>query len=155
MNRKRSLGLMKAACAVTFILGLALFGAAAPVIVMNLPDGGVFGNSGVPELAYVEAVGVLCFLSLWQAWKVCGEIGRDNSFSHENAASLRKIARYMAAACVMMAAGAAACVITGNRVLFLAALGACIALIFSLFAAAMAQLIEAGARIKEENDLTI
>lgn len=155
MNRKKSFGLMKIACAITFVLGVVLFGVVAPMIVLNLPEGGLFTHSAVPELIYVEAVGALCFLSLWQAWKICREIGRDNSFSRENAKSLKRIARYMAAACAMMAAGAAACVITRNRVLFLAVLGTSIALIFALFAQAMAQLIEAGAQLKDENDLTI
>lgn len=31
---------------------------------------------------------VLCYVVLFEFWKVCTEIGRDNSFSMENAASL-------------------------------------------------------------------
>lgn len=153
MNRRKSLGLMKIACVITLVLGIVLFGVVAPKVVLNLPESGVRIN--VLRLIYVEAVGVLCFLSLWQAWKICGEIGRDNSFSRGNAQSLKRISRYMAVACGLMAVGAVICVITRNRVLFLAALGASIALIFALFASAMAQLIEAGAALKDENDLTI
>lgn len=155
MNRKKSLSLMKIACAITLVLGIVLFGLAAPLIVLNLPESGLFAGNPIPDLIYVEAVGILCFMSLWQAWKICGEIGRDNSFSRQNAAALKKIARYMAVACALMAVGTVICLLTWNRVLFLSALGTCIALIFSLFAQAMAQLIKAGAALKDENDLTI
>ena len=103
----------------------------------------------------MEVVGVLCFLSLWQAWKICGEIGRDNSFSHENARALDRISKYMIIACGIMAAGTVFCLITGDRIAPLALLGVSISLIFALFAAAMAQLIESGAKLKDENDLTI
>ena len=157
MNRKKSLGLMKIACMITFVLGIALFGFAAPMIVLNLPEGGIFGRSAIPDLMYVEAVGVLCFLSLWQAWRICGEIGRDNSFSRENARSLKRISLYMAIACRMMAVGLVICLVCHDGMVptGLTALGTCIALIFALFARAMAQLIEAGAALKDENDLTI
>ena len=159
MNRKRSLGLMKIACAITFVLGIVLFGAVAPKVVGTygyVLDGR--GNTGYyADLVYVELVGALCFLSLWEAWKICREIGKDNSFSRKNAKSLRRIAKYMTAAYVMMAIGLLACMIFNDSMVLmgLAALGTCIALIFALFAAAMAQLIEAGAALKDENDLTI
>ena len=155
MNRKKSLGLMKIACGITLALGIVLFGGIAPAVIRGLPDEGPLTGRFYPALIYVELVGVLCFLSLWQAWKICGEIGRDNSFSRANAQSLKKISLYMAIACAMMALGTAVCLVTGHSVLLLAALGTCIALIFALFARAMAQLIEAGAALKDENDLTI
>jgi len=157
MNRKKSLGLMKIACGITLALGIVLFGGIAPAVIRGLPDEGPLTGRFYPALIYVELVGVLCFLSLWQAWKICREIGNDNSFSHENARSLTKISRCMAAACALMALGLAVCLIVRASLFLtgLAALGTCIALIFSLFAAAMAQLIESGAALKDENDLTI
>lgn len=159
MNRKKSLGLMKVACAITFVLGIVLFGVVAPKVVGMygyVLDGR--GNTGYyADLVYVELVGVLCFLSLWEAWKICREIGKDNSFSYENAKSLRKIAKYMTVAYVLMAVGLVVCMIFNDSMVLmgLAALGVCISVIFALFASAMAQLIESGARLKDENDLTI
>lgn len=159
MNRKRSLGLMKVACVITLVLGIVLFGVVAPKVVGTygyVLDGR--GNTGYyADLAFVEVVGVLCFLSLWQAWKICREIGRDNSFSRENAKSLRMIAKFMTAAYVLMAIGFIVSAIfnDGMVLMGLSALGTCIALIFALFASAMAQLIESGAALKDENDLTI
>ncbi len=156
MNRRKSLGRMKLACMVTLALGAALFLGVAPKVVAEL-DGPGTGRMWI-DLIYVWAVGALCFASLWEAWRICGEIGRDNSFSRKNARSLRRISRYMAAACGLMAIGFALCLCTGLHaapVPGLAALGTCIALVFALFASAMAELIEAGAALKDENDLTI
>lgn len=160
MNRKRSLGLMKIACVITLALGIVLFGVVAPAIIMkeNTILDGVGQMPVWFDLTYVELVGVLCFLSLWQAWKICKEIGRDNSFSHENAKSLNRISKYMMIACAMMAFALILCftiIQVSMLVLSLVVLGTCIALIFALFASAMAQLIEAGAALKDENDLTI
>ena len=159
MNRKKSLGLMKVACVITLILGIVLFGVVAPKVVGAygyVHDGR--GNTGYyADMVFVEAVGVLCFLSLWQAWKICKEIGRDNSFSHENSKSLRMIAKFMTAAYVLMAIGFIVCSIFNDSMVLrgLAARGTCIALIFGLFASAMAQLMEAGGGLKDENDRTI
>ena len=157
MNRKKSLGLMKIAWGITFVLGIVLFGVVAPKVVGAYGIDGRGGAGYYADLVYVELVGVLCFLSLREAWKICREIGKDNSFSRENAKSLRKIAKYMMAACVLMAIGLIACMIFNDSMILmgLTALGMCIAVIFALFASAMAQLIEAGAKLKDENDLTI
>ena len=156
MNRRKPLGKMKLACAVTLALGAALFLGVAPRVVAQEKGLGALGFW--VDLAYIWIVGALCFAALWEAWKICGEIGRDNSFSRQNVRSLRRISKEMAAACALMAAGFALCLLTGLHsalVLGLVVLGVCISLIFSLFAAALAELIQAGAELKDENDLTI
>ena len=38
-----------------------------------------------PGMIYGWGIGVICYAILYQFWKVCVEIGRDNSFSAENA----------------------------------------------------------------------
>lgn len=159
MNRKRSFKRLKLACALTALMGAALFFLVAPGIVSG------YASHREPrfwiDMACIWAVGALSFASLWQAWKICGEIGRDNTFSEANARGLSRIARLMGAACALMAAGLAALLFveTGGRpartLEGLTALGACIALVFSLFASAMAELIRAGAALKDENDLTV
>ena len=154
MNRTRTLGLMKLACAVTAVLGAVLFFGVAPEV-LKLPGVLIAGLGSAGYwfgLGYVWAVGALCFGALWQAWKICVEIGRNNSFSMKNARLLKRIQWLMTAACGLMAAGLA---------LYLAVhgmhpvLGVCISLVFALFAAALAELIRMGAELKDENDLTI
>lgn len=167
MNRKRSMSKMRIACIVTALLGGVLFFGVAPQVlpeVMYSGRGGVVPFMYWVDLAYIEMVGALCFASLWEAWKICGEIARDNSFSQPNVKSLRRISRYMSVACGMMSLGLAPLLCYYNSVgldqlglelLGLVALGVCISLVFALFASAMAELIRKGAELKDENDLTI
>ena len=42
----------------------------------------------MPGLAKSEVIAAGCYAILYQFWTVCREIGRDNSFSKENAAAL-------------------------------------------------------------------
>ena len=163
MNRTRTLGLMKLACAVTAVLGAVLFFAVAPEV-LKLPGVLIAGLGSAGYwfgLGYVWAVGALCFGALWQAWKICVEIGRDNSFSMKNARLLKRIQWLMTAACGLMAAGLALYLaVHGMHPDSLLApglivLGVCISLVFALFAAALAEPIRMGAELKDENDLTI
>ena len=163
MNRTRTLGLMKLACSVTAVLGAVLFFAVAPEV-LKLP-GVLFTGIGSAlywfGLGYVWTVGVLCFAALWHAWKICVEIGRNNSFSMKNVRSLKRIQWLMTAACALMAAGLALYLavhgLHPDSLLApgLIVLGVCISLVFALFAAALAELIRMGAELKDENDLTI
>ncbi len=157
MNRKHSLNLLKLACVLTALMGVALFFFVAPAVVMD------YASHREPrfwiDLIYIWIVGALSFAALGQAWKICVEIGRDNTFSEINARGLVRISRLMGAACALMAVGLAVLLIGRGQpepvLEGLTALGALIALVLALFASAMAQLIRAGAALKDENDLTI
>lgn len=157
MNRKHSLNLLKLACVLTALMGVALFFFVAPAVLMD------YASHREPrfwiDLIYIWIVGALSFAALGQAWKICVEIGRDNTFSEVNARGLVRISRLMGAACALMAVGLAVLLIGRGQpepvLEGLTALGALIALVLALFASAMAQLIRAGAALKDENDLTI
>lgn len=163
MKRRKTLGLMKLACVVTAVLGIILFFGVAPEV-LKLPGviAATHGSAGYRfSLGYVWAVGALCFAALWQAWKICVEIGRDNSFSMANVRSLKRIQWLMVAACALMTVGLAVqLAFRGLHMESLLApglilLGICISAVFALFAAALAELIRMGAELKDENDLTI
>ena len=157
MNRKHSLNLLKLACVLTALMGVALFFFVAPAVLMD------YASHREPrfwiDLIYIWIVGALSFAALGQAWKICVEIGRDNTFSEVNARGLVRISRLMGAACALMAVGLAVLLFGRGQpepvLEGLTALGALIALVLALFASAMAQLIRAGAALKDENDLTI
>ena len=157
MNRKPSLNLLKLACVLTALMGVALFFFVAPAVVMD------YASHREPrfwiDLIYIWIVGALSFAALGQAWKICVEIGRDNTFSEVNARGLVRISRLMGTACALMAVGLAVLLFGRGQpepvLEGLTALGALIALVLALFASAMAQLIRAGAALKDENDLTI
>ena len=157
MNRKHSLNLLKLACVLTALMGIALFFFVAPAVVMD------YASHREPrfwiDLIYIWIVGALSFAALGQAWKICVEIGRDNTFSEVNARGLVRISRLMGTACALMAVGLAVLLFGRGQpepvLEGLTALGALIALVLALFASAMAQLIRAGAALKDENDLMI
>lgn len=157
MNRKHSLNLLKLACVLTALMGVALFFFVAPAVLMD------YASHREPrfwiDLIYIWIVGALSFAALGQAWKICVEIGRDNTFSEVNARGLVRISRLMGTACALMAVGLAVLLFGRGQpepvLEGLTALGALIALVLALFASAMAQLIRAGAALKDENDLTI
>lgn len=157
MNRKHSLNLLKLACVLTALMGVALFFFVAPAVVMD------YASHREPrfwiDLIYIWIVGALSFAALGQAWKICVEIGRDNTFSEVNARGLVRISRLMGTACALMAVGLAVLLFGRGQpepvLEGLTALCALIALVLALFASAMAQLIRAGAALKDENDLTI
>ena len=159
MNRKKILNRLKVACVIAGVLGLGLFGGAAPWVVGQLPSGRGGADTVMywVDLGYIWLVGALSFASLWEAWKICVQIGRDNSFSMQNVVSLRRISRWMAVACGLMTLGLVIFLLGVRNwmVLGLIGLGICISLIFSLFASALAELIRMGAELKDENDLTI
>ena len=157
MNRKHSLNLLKLACVLTALMGVALFFFVAPAVVMD------YASHREPrfwiDLIYIWIVGALSFAALGQAWKICVEIGRDNTFSEVNARVLVHISLLMGKSCALVSVGLAVFLfglVHPEPVLEgLTALGALIALVLALFASAMAQLIRAGAALKDENDLTI
>lgn len=99
-----------------------------------------------------------CYLILYQFWTVCREIGRDNSFSMENALAFKRISR--------IAAGLAALWFTALAALaFMRVLqaGILLFLIFAVFisfavaicAAALSHLVWKAYELKQENELTI
>jgi hypothetical protein len=103
-------------------------------------------------------IAVLCYGVLIEFWKVCTQIGRDNSFSVENAKSFHR----------MGMCGALSAVGFAVRIVYLAIGGALglpvavftvaeilIALVFVVLCEALSRLIINAYEMKQENDLTI
>lgn len=101
---------------------------------------------------------VLCYLILFQFWKVCTEIGKDNSFSMENARAF-----HIMGLCAIAE-------ITGEagRIIWLGVTGLAepakvlavvvkmiLAAMFLLLCEALSRLIQYAYDVKQENDLTI
>ena len=156
MNRKHSLNLLKLACVLTALMGVALFFFVAPAVVMD------YASHREPrfwiDLIYIWIVGALSFAALGQAWKICVEIGRDNSFSQKNARSLFRICLLALTMAALLAAGVAALCLLGMGLpaLLIAMLGfAAACALVALLANALSQLVRRAAAIKSENDLTI
>lgn len=111
-----------------------------------------------PWLTFLWLTSLPFYGALVIGWRIAEEIGRDNSFSRENAARLKWIA--------YLAAGDSAFMFIGNIVLLLLGMnhpGFVLASFFVVFAgivitvvaAALSHLVLKAALLSEENELTI
>lgn len=119
-----------------------------------------------PEVAYLKwpgilygwCIGVLCYGILFQFWKVCVEIGRDNSFSVENAKSFREISRLAVLCAVLWFAGLvflAIMKILGPAYAIFMILMSFIFVVVAVLAAALSHLVYKSYELRQENELTI
>lgn len=150
---------LKAITILTGIAGLLFFFLVMPMLARDMA-------AAYPEVSYLMwpgmiygwGIGVICYMILYQFWKVCVEIGRDNSFSEENAHSFVMISRLA----LLMAA------VWFGGVVFLAiihclgpAFGifmiliAFICIVVSVLAAALSHLVYKSYELRQEQELTI
>ncbi|MFT3951612.1 MAG: DUF2975 domain-containing protein [Oscillospiraceae bacterium] len=107
MNQKTLAALLKAVLAGACICGAVIYFAVIPAwghqLAYSSPE---LNKYFLPWLVLSWVTAVPCFWALGCAWKVAVQIGRDNSFSYENAAGIRRIG--------MLAATDGAIVFAGN-----------------------------------------
>lgn len=111
-----------------------------------------------PGLCYGWFIAVIYYSALFQFWKISCEIGRDNSFSSENAKAMVNIAKLVALAAMawfagMLFLGFIKLLNPGFIILFCGASFGSIAI--SVMAAALSRLILKAYELKQENELTI
>lgn len=112
----------------------------------------------VPALLYGWCIAVFCYAILFQFWKVCVEIGRDNSFSMENAKAFKNISRISLMLGVLWFLGIIILVVLGlgHPGILILMLAMVIAhMILAVLAAALSHLILKAYEIKQETELTI
>ena len=146
------------------LLGMGICGLA--VYFLIVPSFGDSLRSQYPELAdrywpwlsFIWVSGVPCYAVLALGWRIAVNIGRDASFSLENARCLRTVS--------LLAAGDAAYFFLGNVVLLFLNMshpGVTLLSLLVVFAgaavavgaAALSHLVRKAALLQEENDLTI
>ena len=117
-----------------------------------------FQNRYYPWLIFLWATGIPCYTALFFGWKIAANIGRDRSFSMDNARYLKWIS--------WLAEGDALFFFAGNVALLFANMshpGIILASLLVVFAgvaiavaaAALSHLVKKAAALQEENDLTI
>ena len=141
------------------ICGLAVYLLVAPSFGESLrsqyPE---FADRYWPWLIFLWVSGIPCYAVLVLGWRIAANIGRDASFSLENARFLRSIA--------VLAALDAAYVFLGNLamlfldmshpgVVLLSLLVVFAGAAVAVAAAALSHLVRKAALLQEENDLTI
>ena len=137
------------------LLSVVVFPKLATDAALDLPE---FSHLAMPCLAVFWLGMVPVVLALWYAWRIFGEIGRDNSFCRENAKRLRIISWLALADTVL-------CVLSMVALLLLNALHPGIFLLMLLIAvigagltvaaAALSHLTLKAALLQEENNLTV
>ena len=109
-------------------------------------------------MCFLWISGIPCYVTLVFAWRIAANIGRDHSFTEENAILLRKIST--------MAALDAVYIFAGNPILILLGVGEVMFMLLSVIiifagvavavaAAALSHLVLRAAELQEQSDLTV
>ena len=158
MNKHPERGMKLAAVAAAALGLLAAFVLLPALASAMLEEYPAYQKWYWPGLVYCWIVLLPGFAGLWEFWKICVQIGRDDSFSQENARSLFRICLLALAMAALLVVGVAALCLLGMGLpaLLIAMLGfAAACALVALLANALSQLVRRAAAIKSENDLTI
>ena len=158
MNKHPERGMKLAAVAAAALGLLAAFVLLPTLASAMLEEYPAYQKWYWPGLVYCWIVLLPGFAGLWEFWKICVQIGRDNSFSQENARSLFRICLLALTMAALLVVGVAALCLLGMGLpaLLIAMLGfAAACALVALLANALSQLVRRAAAIKSENDLTI
>ena len=141
------------------MIGLLFYGLIVPFLgndlVSHYPEyiNGCYLWSGLLWLTAVP-----CYIVLYFAWNIAGNIGKDNSFCKENAVSMKHISTLVAGDSIFFFAGNIIYLVMGFNhpsVVLASLLVVFIGISIAGMAAVLSHLILRAAQIKEENDLTI
>ena len=158
MNKHPERGMKLAAVAAAALGLLAAFVLLPALASAMLEEYPAYQKWYWPGLVYCWIVLLPGFAGLWEFWKICVQIGRDDSFSQENARSLFRICLLALTMAALLVAGVATLCLLGMGLpaLLIAMLGfAAACALVALLANALSQLVRRAAAIKSENDLTI
>ena len=157
---------MKRVALVRTLKGVVIFLAALAVIFYGFVFPQLIRDMGAVEFTWLvgpatvavslSAIPIAIALALF--WRICTEIGRDNSFCHKNAWRLSGIGFCALADTAYCVVGTVTIfVITGGHpgVLLAAATAIFIGLAIALAAVLLSHLVLKAAELKDENDLTI
>ena len=141
------------------IVGLVFYGLVVPALgndlVSHYPE---YNDAYYLWVVFLWLTAIPCYIVLYLAWKISANIGKDNSFSKENAVCMKYIS--------MLAAGDSIFFFIGNIVYLVIGFNhpsivlAALVIVFigvsiAVAAAVLSHLILKAAQLKEENDLTI
>ena len=157
MDQKKLAIWLKAICVGCALCGLALFGFILPRFLAYVAE-------EVPDLphrawqAFMWVLAVPCYAVLVCIWKMATQIGRDNSFSPENARLLKYIAILSGADALLLLIGNVIFMMTKHSIptLSLASAFVCfVGLAISVGAACLSHLVHKAATVQEDGDFTV
>ena len=159
MNQIKLARWLKCILAVACLCALIMYAAVIPAEGLRLqaayPE---FSNRFLPWLIFLWISGIPCFAALVLAWRIVVNIGKDRSFSMDNARLLQWISR--------LAAGDAVFFFLGNVLLLLLNMShpgvvlAALVIVFvgvavAVAAAVLSYLVQKATALQEQSDLTI
>ena len=141
------------------ICGLIVFGIILPSygqsLVARYPE---FSNRFWPWLIFLWMTAVPCFIALFFGWRIASNIGRDRSFSEENALALERISHLAAADSLYFFLGNLVLLLINMShpgVLLLSLLIVFAGIAVTVASAALSHLVYKAASLQEQSDLTI
>ena len=141
------------------MIGLLFYGLVVPELgndlVSHYPE---YNDAYYLWVVFLWLTAVPCYIVLYLAWKISANIGKDNSFSKENAVSMKHISTLVAGDSIFFFAGNIIYLVIGFNhpsVVLAALVVVFIGVSVSVAAAVLSHLILKAAALKEENDLTI
>lgn len=150
---------LKAVTILLAVMGIVFFGDIIPILAVisrkNYPE---LAFLFYPGLIYSLALAVPCYGILYQFWKVCIQIGRNNSFSKENAVSFSIMSRFAFFLTIEWFIGLLFLSIGGwmkTGALVILIFGSFLSIIVTIIAAALSHLVHKAYELREENELTI
>jgi MFS family permease len=111
-----------------------------------------------PWLIFLWLTAVPCYIALVSGWKIAADIGRDRSFSFENAKRLKLISILAAADSILAFAGNLVFYflnMTQAVVFFMGFFIVFVGIALSVVFAALSHMVLKAAKLREENELTI
>lgn len=159
MEQKTIAKYLKIFSIITAFIGGIFFFWYIPVIISEMAD--MFKEAvflKIPAIICILFIACLCYMALGNFWKICTQIGNNNSFCKENAQSMKNIGKLAFVVLIMILAGTIFLLMIGflNAAWFFICLfTAFVACGIAVICFALSKLIENAAIIKEENDLTI
>ena len=160
MTQKTFANLLKAAVVLALLCCLAVYGLYVPALAEDCRSmEASLSSLYVPGLVFVELTFLPILIGLFFAWRVAADIGRDKSFTRENAGRMKNISylalcdvAYFWLGILVFWFGFGA---KSGPMLILAALIGSAGIIVAVCAGALSHLILKAAVLREENDLTV
>lgn len=159
MNQKKMALMLKGIATVVGIMGILFFGILMPIMANDCR----ISYTEVdylywPGMCFGWIIGILCYLALFMFWKICSEIGKDNSFSIENVKALKTIAILAAIAGFMWFAAMLGLIcfkIMSIGFFVLMSMAILVSISVSIIAIVLAHLVYKAYELKQETELTI
>lgn len=111
-----------------------------------------------PGLVYGWVIAAICYAMLLQFWNICTQIGRDNSFSMENAMAFKRMSRMAVLMAVLWFAGIVSLVVmrwVQPAIMLFMIFAMLLSFIAAICTAALSHLVLKAYELKQENELTI